>query len=147
MSKLYCFLCLLFLLGGCAGSREVILPSDGSIVVKGDKIWKNDKPFAEIRFFFSAKLSENMGEAYLFNSSIQHRGLAIYYYNTGKLFWIFPKRGLDDDIKKGYYSARGQSDGYFGWVFDVNITPDGKYVMFETAGLLWASSHKYVIEY
>jgi hypothetical protein len=143
-------LVLLFCLFGCTTLSETTksypLP-ESSVWVTGDKILHNDKPFAELRYYFSAELSNNPGEAYLFRSHVQHRGLAIYYYNYDKLVWIFPDRGLDDDIKRGYYSARSQSDGYFGWVFDIKISEDGKYVYYKTRGIFFTRSHKYLVEY
>jgi len=127
-------------------SKLYPLPETGVKVI-GDKIYHNDKPFAELRYYFSAELSKNSGEAYLFRSHIQHRGFAMYYFSENKLVWIFPERGLEADIEKGHYSARGQSDGYFGWVFDIKISEDGKYVYYKTSGMFFDSSHKYLVEY
>ncbi|HUN55553.1 MAG TPA: hypothetical protein VMU29_10400 [Smithella sp.] len=140
LSLLYCF-------SGCAINNKLYpLPEQG-VKVTGEKIYINNMPFAELKYYFSAGLSKHAGEAYMFASSVQHRGLAIYYYDNNKLVWIFPKRGLETDIKKGHYSARGDSDGYFGWVYDVKISQDGKYVYYKTPGMFYNSSHKYLVEY
>jgi len=49
------------------------------VSVDENKILHNGKIIAELRFYFTAKQDENPGEAYLFSSQVQHRGLAIYY--------------------------------------------------------------------
>lgn len=143
-------LMLLYCSFGCtalsATTKPYPLPENG-VRVTGDKIWHNDKLVAELRYFFTAELSDNRGEAYLFNANAQHRGLAIYYFDQDKTVWIFPARGLDDDIKRGYYSELGQSDGYFGWAYDVKISSDGKFVSYKKPGLFSSSTHKYSVEF
>lgn len=137
----------IFFLHGCAMANKLHPLPEAGIKVTGDKIYHNNNPFAELRYYFSAELSKSSGEAYLFRSHAQHRGLAIYYYNENKLIWIFPERGLEADIKKGHYSARSQSDGYLGWVYDIKISEDGKHVYYKTPGIFLDSSHKYLVEY
>ena len=64
-----------------------------SVTIRDNQIFNDGKVFAELRFYFTAKLSENPGEAYLFSSETQHRGLAIYYKTQDELVWIFPEEG------------------------------------------------------
>ena len=122
------------------------MPSSG-ITVDENKILHNGKVFAELKFYFPAKLSENPGEAYLFSAEEQYRGLAIYYYNNKELVWIFPKEGRQDDLDRGYFVGRGQTDGYTGWVYDVKISDDGRVVYYKTPGLISQSSYVYSVEH
>jgi hypothetical protein len=142
--------CLISLcLVGCAVAQPPKLYPlpESDVRVIGDRIYYKDVLLAELRYFFSSELSKNSGESYLFRSTLQHRGLAIFYYKQQKIVWIYPKRGLEDDIKRGVYTAHGQSDGYWGWVYDVSISPDCKYVFYKTPGLFIESRHKYLVEY
>jgi hypothetical protein len=134
------------LLTACSGAPVIHpLPSSG-VTVNGDKIYHDGKPFAEIRCYFTIRSSENPGEAYLFWSSTQHRGIAMYYFDEENLVWIFPKRGLEEDIRCGHFIANGESEGKLGWVFDVSISPDGKTVDYKKPGIFSASSYEYSVE-
>jgi hypothetical protein len=97
------------------GSVPIIHPVPTSgITVKGGKIFHDGKPYAEIRYYFSARSLENLSEAYLFQSSTQHRGIAMHYFHEKKLVWIFPKRGLEEDIRRGHFIAHGDGEGKLG---------------------------------
>ncbi len=137
-----------------------------NLMVKGDKIYQNEKLFAEIRYFMTDEKNK------------KHRGISIYYYQINKEVWIYPVEGWS--IRKGekkYYSTSqveqiwkeldsktdlrerqfyqlflgakrpDKSDFLSTWCFDVGISPDGKYVYYKTPGLLFSSSHKYAIDY
>ena len=145
---------LLFLLFclGCASSNFSNLPLNHplpsmGITIKDHQILYDGKVFAELNFYFTAKLSESPGEAYLFSAEIQHRGLAFYYKTQDELVWIFPEEGRDEDVERGYFRARGQTDGYVGWVYDVSISEDGKFVYWKKPGLMSQSSFVYSVEH
>ncbi len=159
MSKthLYRSFCLLFLLMGCAMPNKVYSLPDEGVTVSEDKIYHQGKPYAELRYLLTDKEHH------------KHRGLAIYYYPYDKEIWIFPEKGWG--IFKGdkaYYSLKeieaawpvvgirgllfnnGRADkgeAISAWCYDVKITPDGKYVYYKTKGILFDSSHKYLVEY
>lgn len=117
------------------------------VSVLDNKILHDGKVFAELRFYFTARLSENLGESYLFSSETQHRGLAIYYNDQGELVWIFPHEGRNEDVERGHFRARGQTDGYVGWVYDVVISEDGRFVYWKKPGLMSKSSYIYSVEH
>jgi hypothetical protein len=114
--------------------------------VVDDKIYQKDRLFAEIRYFFTADLSKKPEDAKLSNMNSRHRGVAIYYCDENKRVWIFPTRGLEEDIALGSYIARGQSDGYFGWAYDVKISQDGKFVYYKKPGLFTTTLYEYSVE-
>lgn len=152
--KIICtFLCFLLLAsGGCAGINfskyPNIHPVPGSdISIEDNKILHNGEVFAELKYFFTANLSDNPGEAYLFSAKAQHRGLAIYYNNTKSLVWIFPENGREGDVKRGYFLPRGQTDGYSGWVYDIAISDDGRFVYYKTPGLMSTSYYAFSVEH
>lgn len=120
---------------------------DSRIAIADYKILHEGSVFAELRFYFTSHRSENPGEAYLFSSETQHRGLAICYKNENQLVWIFPEDGRDEDIKTGKFRAKGQTDGYFGWAYDVHISPDGKFVYWKKPGLMSQASYVFSVEH
>lgn len=123
-----------------------LMPLSG-ISVAEDKILHEGSVFAELRFYFTSHRSESPGEAYLFSSATQHRGLAIFYTNENQLVWIFPEDGRDEDVKTGQFKARGQTDGYVGWAYDVYISQDGKFVYWKKPGLISQSSYVFSVEH
>ncbi len=82
-------LCLIFL-GGCIRPREVHFPGpEGMVKLAGDKIYLNNKLYAELRYtgsYYSELRNDNL---YKDNPT----GVAIYYYPFDKEEWIFPKCG------------------------------------------------------
>ncbi len=142
---------------GCAMASNLYPLPKSDVRVIGDKIYHNDKLFAELRYLFTDKEHR------------KHRGLAIYYYPYNKEVWIFPEKGwriFEGD--KEYYSLqeiekawqkkgiRGlffnnkradKGEAIYAWCFDVKISEDGKYVYYKTSGVFFASSHKYLVEY
>lgn len=165
------FIVLLFFLHSCTmASKLYPLPETGANV-KGEIIYHNDEPFAELRYFSDKQ------------NNIQ-KGVAIYYYKDNKEVWIFPKEGWsiilggreyfdvsDIDLMWNRYIVEHQK-----WatgkrikldiseeailllggnnppkvqpvVFDVKMSEDGKYVYYKTSGFLGDSSHKYLVEY
>jgi hypothetical protein len=74
------------------------------------------------------------------------RGIAIYYFGEEKLVWIFPKRGLENDIRRGHFTAHGDQEGKLGWVYAVSISPDGKTVHYKKPGLFSSLSYEYSVE-
>ncbi len=153
--KSYIEYILILILGFCIGCASVNfskctvkhpIPND-RITIDRAKILHRGKLIAELRFYFTAKLSENSGETYLFSSETQHRGLAIYYQNENEIVWIFPEDGRQEDVERGHFSARDQSDGYVGWVFDIRISDDGKFIYYKTPGLFSQSSFVFSVEH
>ena len=84
----------LVFLGGCIRPHEVYYPDpEGKVSVVGDKIYLNNKLYAELRYegsYYSELLNDN-----LYKDS--PTGLAIYYFPYDEQEWIFPKCGW------GYY--------------------------------------------
>jgi len=126
----------------CTGT-QVIRPL---ISVDGNTILHDGKPYAELRYYFTANLKDSPGEAYLFGARTQHRGIAIYYFRENTLAWIYPKRGLEEDIRRGNFTAHSDGEAKLGWVFDVFISPDGRFIQYKKPGLFWASTVRYSIE-
>lgn len=148
----YSFISILLLCTSCAENKyskhPIIHPVPNSgITIEENKILHNGELFAELRFYFTAKHSEDPGESYLFSAETQHRGLAIYYKNEDELVWIFPEDGREEDVERGRFRVQGQTDGYVGWVYDVSISDDGKFVYYKTPGLFSQSSLEYSIEH
>jgi hypothetical protein len=117
------------------------------MTVKDNKILCGGKEYAELRFYFTEQLSKSPGESYIFSAETQHRGLAMYYEQEKELVWIFPKEGRDEDVKRGYFKGRGQTDGYVGWAYDVHISDDGKFVYWKKPGLFSQTSYVFSVEH
>jgi hypothetical protein len=136
------FIAVIFICTGCASvnfSRSTVkhqIPENG-ITVSDNKILHDGKLFAELRFYFKEPFS-----------TVAHKGLAIYYENEKELVWIFPKEGRrDEDIKRGYIKKLGQTDGYVGYVYDVSISGDGKFIYWKNPGLISQSSYVFSVEH
>ena len=166
---------LLILLTGCAKPMDRLYPlPDRWLMVYDDKIYQEDKLFAELRYF--GKLNE-----------CRYQGLSIYYYQYDKEVWIYPKGGwhlIDipenkkyttlSDIKKQYQKAlETEHYAYVGgmldtakiclvrgddkrkpysfapmpYVFNAHFSDDGRYVLYKESGMLFDSSNKYLVEY
>ena len=71
MKKKYFLLCiiiyvsLLSFFSGCAINNKLYPLPETGVKVTGEKIYFNNMPFAELRYYFSVELSQNAGEAYL----------------------------------------------------------------------------------
>jgi hypothetical protein len=161
----------MLLLGSCvaASDRVVVYPlPETNINVRGNMIYHNHEPFAELRYFDTLKAS---------NAPDSYRGLVIYYYPYDKEVWILPKEGWSIRLNNRDYSAvqdinriwaefRGKRvDPAKGFdlllggkpptkeqilttrAYDVRISENGKYVYYRTEGMLLGSTHKYLVEY
>ena len=131
-----------------------------SVHIEGDKIYCNGQLFAELRYFWTHEPTNS------------HHGLAIYYYPYDKEVWIAPKKGwsirLDNkeyflikDLERIVREFEGKKiDPRRGptllfepprkeqlSVTDIKISEDGKYVYYKTGGILFKSSHRYLVEY
>jgi hypothetical protein len=137
-------------------SKVYSLPDEG-VTVREDKIYNQGKLFAELRYLRTDKAHH------------KHRGLAIYYYPYDKEVWIFPeKRWGIFESHKAFYSVKeieaawpvvgirgllfnnrraDKGEAISAWCYDVKISEDGKYVNYKTKGILFDSSHKYLVEY
>jgi len=157
----------LFFMNSCSAFSGNVkmypLPEKG-VHVKEDKIYYNGKLFAELRYFWTHKPTNS------------HHGLAIYYYLYDKELWIVPKEGwsikldnkeyfsikdlnrIEKEFKgkpmtdKGPYRLIGGTSPtkdqlIRSRVTDIKISEDGKYVYYKTDGILFKSSHKYLLEY
>lgn len=110
------------------------LPSSG-VSVDGDKIISDGKPFAELRYYFTAKSNPTL-----------HRRLSIYYFGDNRRVWIYPEKGLEEAIAAGHFKPHSKRAARLDWVFDVSISSDGKAVTYKVPGDYWASSYKYLME-
>ena len=128
---------------GCAHHPTIPPFNLPKLTVHENTIFSGDQPYAELRFYGKADLTENRGEAYLFSRTTQHRGIAVYYFSDGALIWIYPKeKSWQEDID---HCCRSQTQGYFGWVFDVTISEDGRQIYYKTPGLMSRSSWVYSV--
>ena len=134
---------ILQLLSGCVScyTKE---PGDlPKLTVLGNTILSGDRPYAELRFYGTARLTDNRGEAHLFARETQHRGIAVYYFGDRALIWIYPdEESWKDDIDSSYGS---QTQGHFGWVSDVTISEDGQQIYYRTPALMSTSSWEYSV--
>jgi len=103
----------LWLLCSCVAYSEQVVTSSASganITVKDNTIYSEGKPFAELRYFDTY---------YDQNSSVSHRGMAIYYYKRDQEVWIFPEMGWSirhgdreytsvHDVNKIFIERKGQ---------------------------------------
>lgn len=150
------FIFLLF--GDCAmsNSQKIYPLQKSEVSVVGNKIYQAGKPFAEIRFLAT-------------NSKYNiHRGFVIYYYDYMKEVWIYPSEGwqiyggnkkhctikeIEDEWHKGIQQflinnkRADKTELVSAWCYDVRISDDGKYVYYKTKGIIYDSSHKYLVEY
>ena len=130
----------MLLISGCA-SLPIKYPIESSKVeISGNKIIVDGKPFAELRYYVRRPETSN-----------NYRGLSIYYYNNKEEVWICPEDKdrifFDTKRKKYIYKYKSQSDMYFGWLKNIIISPDGKYVFFTRNGFIYDSDYKYLVEY
>lgn len=150
---------VIFCLSGCAmASYQKVYPlPESGVTVVGDKIYHNEKPFAELRYLATDKQ---------YNT---HRGLAIYYYPFNKEVWIYPKGGWRilegnkasyslEEIESVWHTLgirqflienrqADKSEFISAWCYDIRISDDGKYIYYKTQGMFYDSSHKYLVEY
>lgn len=152
MKRLITFFFAGVVISGCATAKFSRYPvkhqiPDTGITVSDNKIFHDGKILAELRYFFTSRKSQNPGEAYLFSSETQHRGLGIYYEREKELVWIFPEEGREEDVKRGRFTARGDSDGKVGWAYDVRISDDGKFIYWKKPGLITQSSYVFSVEH
>jgi hypothetical protein len=128
---------------GCAphqSTRPVNLPK---LTVHENTILLGDQPYAELRFHGPANVTENREGASLSSTATQYRGLTIYYFDDGVLIWIYPKeKSWQEDVER---CCRSQTQGYFGWAFDVRISDDGQLIYYTTPGLINRSSWVYSV--
>lgn len=168
---------LCFWLFGCSNiyitnQLKYPLPKKG-ITVKEDRIYHNDKLFAELRYFHLNGKQKNFHE--IKKSGV--RGLAIYYYSHKKEVWISPEEGWSvTDGKNEFHSSKDVQriwNDYLSKVkisntptyplrlggsgptkeriittgaFEIDISPDGKIVYYKKPGVLFNSRYKYYIE-
>ena len=158
---------ILILLHNQAFSNDIIkykVP-EKDIVVKDNKIYHQDKPFAELRFFNP------------FQKTGSYKGLVMYYYDYDEEVWISPREGWSyrlnnhdfktikelNDIHDQYKDKqidpskgpklliggkRPSKDQIIeSRCYNVNISEDGKYVYYKTQGKLFDTSHTYYVEY
>jgi hypothetical protein len=135
------FITMIAICTGCASvnfSNSAVkyhMPENG-ITVRDNKIFHNGNLFAELRFYFKEPFP-----------IAAHKGLAIYYENKKELVWIFPEEGRDEDVKRGYFKSRGQTDGYVGYAYDVSISDDGKLIYWKKPGLISQISYVFSVEH
>ena len=166
----------LWILTGCGMfSGPKLYPlSDGSVVVKGDKIYQDGILFAELRYF-TDRFIITPGSGYT-------RGFGIYYYSYDKEIWIYPKQGWCvtrngkkyrkiQEVDQAYEEHTDIWEDYVTGVikhtdewatcrlcdrdYDVKsissathirISKDGKYVYYWANAFIWPSPRKYDIE-
>lgn len=126
----------------------LIFPLTGDVKVVADKIYTDNKIFAELRYIQMDKTYSD--ESVLRNPTNNRqsqnesfRGLAVYYYDSDKLVWLFPKGGADELI--AMRNKNSQSWGYFGVSTDISISKNGRYVFYTIPGLLTTSHYAYSV--
>ena len=171
------FVSLLFLLNGCAMATKLYPLDERNVKVVGDKIYQGDKIFAELRYLGDEKSAQGFSIFYYqYNEEIwifPAEGFHIFIINENKKYSTIPeiKEWLNKKAKeKGYTIAvntdrgashmldskqirytRGDRDvGEFKPMpsaFDIKVSSDGKYIYYRTKGVLFDSTHKYLVEY
>lgn len=149
ISFLY-FYCLCF-----TSEAEMISKENKEYLFKGGKIYYHGKLFAELRYF---------------RDDICIRGFAIYYYDNNKEIWINPAQGWQvenfvtgekvsgiSEIEKFWNSGDrnlrlllggkvpSKEDFISSCSFDISVSEDGTVIAYKTRGLLFTSTHKYLI--
>lgn len=148
--KIYKLIPLLFITTCATGleTKSIKYPlHNADITVTSNKIVVNNKLFAELKCYFPLGNTPQSNSNEIIVCSGQYRGLSIFYYDKKELIWIFPTRGLEADVKKGHHTALGQSDGYFGWISNIKISEDGKYIYYKKAGFSGPTHYIYSVEH
>lgn len=167
-SKLAAVLILLFQVSvvGCAhlhDAKPFSFPSPNVSVVD-NVIYCDDKPFAELKKYVDKDFWPEDQRA---------QGLILRYLRNGQEVWIHPKEGLSivkdsvrytriDDLNNiwndtessqrwrliPYIGSREmrKEDAIRSIVYDVRISPDGKYIFFKSQGMILDSSHRFSVE-
>lgn len=165
-----CFLVLLSCMLCCATVKPVqqnAYPQD-DMFLEGDSIimYSNDKVFAELRYFMTYKKSnQHRGIAIYYYATnnevwiyplegwqIRKDGKEYTSLRAVESFWLESQTKSDFNERKRYEILFGnkrpdKSDMLNTWVFDVNISEDGKYIYYKTPGVFFNSAHKYFVEY
>lgn len=168
---------LILICSGCAIPNKLYPLPENGVVVKNNKIYHNNKLFAELRYLGDTKSAQ---------------GFSIFYHQYNKEIWIFPREGfhifiIEENKKystipeiKEWLSKKAKEKGYTISVntatgeihvlnpekirytrgdknvgefkpmpsaFDIKISEDGKYVYYKTKGIFFDTSHKYLVEY
>lgn len=157
---------LLLLLFGCTylpETKTFPFPST-SISVSDDVIYCDGKPFAELKKYRDRGFRAEDQRA---------AGLVIRYLNNNKEVWIHPKEGISIEkdgvrltkIDELHRLWKGITPDQYWWieiyigsrpmrkedairsvVYDIRISPDGKYVLYESQGMIFDSYHRFSVE-
>jgi hypothetical protein len=169
MTKVISITVLTFVfLSGCTWMQKpklYPLPSDEVTTVVGNVIYNSGKPFAELRYFDINNKGVPLSEA------TAGPGLVIYYFQQDKEVWIHPKKRMSiyqdgieytkiEDMNRVWAAfAKQDTEIYIGGkrpekedlirsvFYDVKVSADGKFISYKTQGVIFNSSHKYLVEY
>jgi hypothetical protein len=120
---------------GCASisKRQAFPYPGGDIKIRENKIFINDRPFAEMRFLQNKRDVEDK----------TFSGIAIFYFSSSKEMWVFPKGGTKIDGRAHSLEEIKRMWAEFGTPYylskvhpvarNVQITEDGKEVHFEAS--------------
>lgn len=165
------YVSILSILSGYAMANKLHSLSEDAVKVIGNKIYHENKLFAELRYFTDKQYNVL-------------KGVAIYYFQRDREVWIFPKEGWSVRLGGKEYFAIQDIDTIWNRylvehqesiegkrtkpeldqeailllggenppkiqpsVFDVEISENGKYIYYKTPGIFFDSSHKYLVEY
>jgi hypothetical protein len=135
----------LILLTGCASVQvQQQLPQSG-LQVDNDKIYSNGQSYAELRRYFPFDHGNNPGQGSLTSGSPQYRGAAVYFAQLNKLVWVYPAKGLAQDVERGEYSASSKGDFVFNWIIDPKISSDGRSICFSKLSIWGTKDYRYDI--
>jgi hypothetical protein len=169
MKKVISTMVLTFvLLSGCMWLQQpklYPLPS-GEVTVVGNTIYSNGKLFAELRYFDINRKRVPLSEI------TAGPGLVIYYFQLDKEVWIHPKQRMSifrdgieytkiEDMNRVWAALEIGHDAelYIGGkrpekedlirsvFYNVKVSADGKFIFYKTQGVIFNSSHKYLVEY
>jgi hypothetical protein len=135
-----------------------------NVSVSNSMIYCDGKPFAELKKYLDRDFQSE-------NSEDQRaQGLVLRYLKGDHEVWIHPKEGISlakdgvtytriNDLNKFWNSTERRrvipyigsremrkEDAIRSIVYDVKISPDGKYVYYRSQGMLLDSSHRFSVE-
>jgi len=173
MKKTFLILCLV-LLSGCMGLQKPKLypfPSN-EVAVRGSVIYCSGRPFAELKYFdiyntgvpFSEATRplglvihyyENDREVWIHPKkrlSVVREGIEYTKIEDMNRVWTDFHKSKDPSRAKWAYVHIGgkqweKEDIIRSFVYDVKVSTDGKVISYKSQGIIFNSSHKYLVEY
>lgn len=155
---------ILILMGGCTATTMNAM-SESKVTVNGDNIYRNGELYADLHYFMTYA-GKNHHRGVIIHYQNDNKEIWIYplggwqiskgdkEYHTAREVEKYWKEldSLSDPHERQNYrlllagKKPTKSDFLSTWCFDIHISEDGNYVYYKTPGLLFDSSHEYVVE-